>query len=181
MNAGFDAKIVLTSSLNLDLTVNPDFSQVDVDVQQLNLTRFSLFFPERRQFFIENSDLFGSFGFRQIRPFFSRRIGLNQGKQIPIIAGARLSGKIGTKWRIGVMNMQTTEQKSEGNASTNYSVLAFQRKVFAASNIAGIAVNKWVKQLDSTSGYSIRYSAWTTIWYQKAINGGVSFSIINHF
>ena len=154
LNAGFDAKVVLTSSLNLDLTVNPDFSQVDVDVQQLNLTRFSLFFPERRQFFIENSDLFGSFGFRQIRPFFSRRIGLNQGKQIPIIAGARLSGKIGTKWRIGAMNMQTAEQKSEGNASTNYSVVAFQRKVFAASNIAGIAVNKWVKQLDSTSGYS---------------------------
>lgn len=66
---GFDAKLALSRSLNLDITMNPDFAQVDVDVQQVNLTRYSLFFPERRQFFIENSDLFANFGFRQIRPF----------------------------------------------------------------------------------------------------------------
>lgn len=70
--AGFDAKIAVTPSLNLDLTVNPDFSQVEVDQQQTNLNRFELFFPERRQFFLENNDLFGDFGFRTIRPFFSR-------------------------------------------------------------------------------------------------------------
>lgn len=153
-NVGFDAKIVLTSSLNLDLTVNPDFSQVDVDVQQLNLTRFSLFFPERRQFFIENSDLFASFGFRQIRPFFSRRIGLQNGNIIPIVAGARLSGKVGTKWRVGAMNIQTAQQQSSNTAATNYSVAAFQRKIFSASNIAGILVNKWVQDLDTNKGYS---------------------------
>jgi hypothetical protein len=89
-DAGVDAKIAVTSSLNLDLTVNPDFSQVDVDRQVTNLDRFELFFPERRQFFIENGDLFTNFGYQSLRPFFSRRIGLGT----PIHFGARLSGKI---------------------------------------------------------------------------------------
>ncbi len=139
---GMDAKIALSSSLNLDLTVNPDFSNVEVDQQVTNLSRFSLFFPERRQFFIENSDLFGRFGFRKIRPFFSRRIGLYNGEKIPIIAGARLSGKVNEKWRIGLMNMQT-EGKSELNLEAqNYTVGAFQRQVGVSSNIAGIVVNR---------------------------------------
>ena len=139
---GMDAKIALSSSLNLDLTVNPDFSNVDVDQQVTNLSRFSLFFPERRQFFIENSDLFGRFGFRKIRPFFSRRIGLYNGEKIPIIAGARLSGKVNEKWRIGLMNMQT-EGKSELDLDAqNYTVGAFQRQIGASSNIAGIFVNR---------------------------------------
>jgi hypothetical protein len=73
---GVDAKIAVTSSLNLDLTINPDFSQVEVDRQVTNLDRFELFFPERRQFFLENGDLFANFGYSTIRPFFSRRIGL---------------------------------------------------------------------------------------------------------
>jgi hypothetical protein len=72
---GADAKIALTSSLNLDLTINPDFSQVEVDKQVTNLDRFELFFPERRQFFLENADMFANFGYTSIRPFFSRRIG----------------------------------------------------------------------------------------------------------
>ena len=110
-NIGADAKIAVSSALNLDLTVNPDFSQVDVDRQITNLTRFNLFFPEQRQFFTENSDLFASFGFRQMRPFFSRRIGLNNGNQIPILGGARLSGKPSKNWRIGVMDIQTAKTK----------------------------------------------------------------------
>jgi hypothetical protein len=69
-DVGVDAKIAVSSALNLDLTVNPDFSQVDVDQQVTNLDRFELFFPERRQFFLENSDLFNNFGFKTIRPFF---------------------------------------------------------------------------------------------------------------
>ena len=95
-----DAKIAITSSLNLDLTINPDFSQVEVDRQVTNLSRFSIFFPERRTFFIENSDLFERFGFRQIRPFFSRNIGLYKGQIVPIIAGFRLSGNINKNWRV---------------------------------------------------------------------------------
>ena len=94
---GGDAKIAVTSSLNLDLTVNPDFSQVDVDKQVTNLDRFELFFPEKRQFFLENADLFANFGYATIRPFFSRRIGLG----VPIRFGARLSGKLNKDWRIG--------------------------------------------------------------------------------
>ena len=84
-NAGLDAKVAVTSSLNLDLTLNPDFSQVDVDRQLTNLTQIQFVFPERRNFFIENSDLFAWFGFRQIRPFFSRRIGLDSGEKVPIL------------------------------------------------------------------------------------------------
>ena len=86
---GGDAKIAISSSLNLDITINPDFSQVEVDQQVTNLDRFELFFPERRQFFLENGDLFANYGYSSIRPFFSRRIGLNA----PIKFGARLSGK----------------------------------------------------------------------------------------
>ncbi|MBL4706213.1 MAG: carbohydrate binding family 9 domain-containing protein [Flavobacteriales bacterium] len=141
-NVGLDAKIAITSSLNLDLTVNPDFSQVDVDQQVTNLSRFSLFFPERRNFFIENSDLFSRFGFRQIRPFFSRRIGLNNGTPVPIIAGARLSGKINRDWRIGIMNMQTEGVGEIDLGGQNYTVAAIQRRVGIRSNIAGIVVNR---------------------------------------
>jgi hypothetical protein len=135
---GLDAKISLTSSLNLDLTVNPDFSQVEVDRQVTNLDRFELFFPERRQFFLENGDLFASFGYATIRPFFSRRIGLNA----PIQFGARLSGKINKDWRIGAMNMQTGEVSDSGLPSQNFTVVALQRQVGARSNIGAIFVNK---------------------------------------
>jgi hypothetical protein len=84
-DVGVDAKIAVSSALNLDLTVNPDFSQVDVDQQVTNLDRFELFFPERRQFFLENSDLFNNFGFKSIRPFFSRRIGLGSPIQFGLV------------------------------------------------------------------------------------------------
>jgi len=139
---GGDAKISLSPSLNLDLTFNPDFSQVDVDRQITNLTRFSLFFPEQRQFFIENSDLFARFGFTRIRPFFSRRIGLEKGVAIPIIAGARLTGKINRKWRIGAMNIQTGRKSDLNIEPNNYLVAAFQRLVFNRSNLGMIFVNK---------------------------------------
>lgn len=142
LNAGGDAKVAVTSSLNLDLTINPDFSQVEVDRQVTNLDRFELFFPERRQFFIENSDLFGDFGFRRIRPFFSRRIGLNQGQQVRILGGGRLSGKLNRNWRIGLMNMQTEGGVPLGEAAQNYSVLAVQRQIFSRSNLAAIFVNR---------------------------------------
>jgi Domain of unknown function (DUF5916) len=137
---GGDAKIAVSPSLNLDLTVNPDFSQVDVDQQVTNLNRFELFFPERRQFFLENSDIFNSFGGEETRPFFSRRIGLGT----PIQYGARLSGKLGNDWRIGVLNIQTSANKdsSVGLPTYNYSVFALQRKLFSRSNISMMIVNK---------------------------------------
>jgi hypothetical protein len=137
LQAGMDAKVAVTSSLNLDLTINPDFSQVEVDRQQINLDRFELFFPERRQFFLENADLFANFGYQTIRPFFSRRIGLNA----PIHFGARLSGKIDKNWRIGVMNMQTGDN-NKGTPAQNFGILALQRQVFSRSNISAIFINK---------------------------------------
>jgi len=140
-NAGFDAKVALSSALNLDITVNPDYSQVDVDQQVTDLSRFELFFPEKRQFFLENNDLFGDYGFPRSRPFFSRRIGLNS----QIIAGARLSGKVGDKWRIGLLNVQTQSVNNnigDDIPAYNFGVVTFQRQVFGRSNIAGIIVNK---------------------------------------
>jgi len=145
---GADAKIALSSSLNLDLSVNPDFSNADVDQQVTNLSRFELFFPERRQFFLENSDLFGDFGFRTSRVFFSRRIGL----QNPMLMGARLSGKIGDDWRIGLMNVQTENKAIEDGddlPAQNFTVATFQKQVFGRSNISGIFVNKQIVNFDS--------------------------------
>ena len=135
---GLDAKVAVTSALNLDLTINPDFSQVEVDRQVTNLDRFELFFPERRQFFLENGDQFSNFGYATIRPFFSRRIGLNA----PIQFGARLSGKLNKDWRMGFMNMQTERVASTFSPAQNYTVMALQRKVFARSNVGLLIVNR---------------------------------------
>ncbi len=135
-SAGLDAKVILSTSMNLDLTINSDYSQVEVDAQRTNLDRFELFFPEKRQFFLENSDIFASLGSEDIRPFFSRRIGLDN----PVIAGARLSGKLGEKWRTGIMDMQTGI-KDTMNAD-NFAVAALQRLVFSRSNITVFLVNK---------------------------------------
>ena len=135
---GGDVKISLSSSLNLDLTINPDFSQVEVDRQVTNLDRFELFFPERRQFFLENADLFANFGYETIRPFFSRRIGLG----IPINAGLRLSGNLSEKWRLGVMDIQTAKDEETGLPSQNFGVISLQRQVFSRSTIGLLFVNK---------------------------------------
>ncbi|MFN5422473.1 MAG: DUF5916 domain-containing protein [bacterium] len=137
-DVGLDAKVAVTSSLNLDLTLRPDFSQVEVDRQVTNLDRFELFFPERRQFFLENGDQFSNFGYNTIRPFFSRRIGLTA----PIQFGARLSGKINKDWRLGFMNMQTERNLSTQTAAQNYAVFALQRRVFSRSNIGILIVNR---------------------------------------
>lgn len=149
--AGGDAKIGITPALNLDLTFNPDFSQVEVDRQVPNLSRFELFFPERRQFFLENRDLFAMFGFPSTRPFFSRRIGLARNpvtglnETVPILAGARLSGKLNDDWRVGLLNMQTDRvnwDSSRTLPAANFTVATVQRKVFQRSAISAIVVNK---------------------------------------
>lgn len=101
INAGVDAKIAVSSSINLDLTVNPDFSNVDVDEQVTNLSRFSIFFPERRVFFLENDDLFSGFGIPPVRPFYSRRIGSKDGQSVPILFGARLTGNLNKNSDLG--------------------------------------------------------------------------------
>lgn len=147
-NAGVDAKVILSTSMNMDITVNPDYSQVEVDQQQVNLDRFELFFPEKRKFFLENSDLFANLGTQAIRPFFSRRIGLNS----PVIAGARLSGNAGENWRIGLMNMQTAGD--DVNSADNFSVAVLQRKILARSNVSVFMTNKQVISTPDDPNYS---------------------------
>lgn len=137
---GLDAKVAITPSLNLDLTINPDFSTIDVDRQVINLSRFSLFFPERRPFFQENSDLFQSFGNWEVLPFFSRSIGLNNGQLVPILFGGRLSGNLDDKSRINLMNVQTAAQ--DEIPAQNYTVAAFQRQLFQRSSIRGLFTNR---------------------------------------
>jgi len=139
--AGLDAKVPVTSSLNLDLTVNPDFSQVEVDEQVINLTLFDIRLPEKRVFFLENSDIFEDFGIPPMKPFFSRRIGLDDdGNPIPILYGARLSGNVNQNLRIGAMNLQTRE--TEEFLPQNYTVAAFHQQVLARSVIKGYFHNR---------------------------------------
>jgi len=141
LDVGVDAKIALTSSLNLDLTVNPDFSQVEVDQQVTNLTRFSIFLPERRTFFLENSDIFSNFGIPIAKPFFSRRIGLDaDGQSVPIAYGARVSGNVASGTRIGLMNVQT--RSSEEQLAQNYSAAVVNQRIFGRSLIKGLFINR---------------------------------------
>ncbi|NVJ87771.1 MAG: carbohydrate binding family 9 domain-containing protein [Algoriphagus sp.] len=164
-NAGFDIKYGLTPGLNLDLTVNPDFSQVEVDQQVTNLDRFEIFFPERRQFFLENADLFSNYGNRGTRPFFSRRIGVSrdestgQNIESAIPFGARISGKANDNLRVGILSMQVAEDQSASLPSYNYSMVSLQQKVFARSNISAFLVNKQTFQSPEEYSDSL-YNAW---------------------
>lgn len=145
---GMDLKYAVTPGLNLDITINPDFSQVEVDQQVTNLDRFEIFFPERRQFFLENADLFSNFGNGGTRPFFTRRIGVardtatGQNIQNKIPVGFRLSGKVNESLRLGVLSMQADDDLSNGLPSYNFSVLTAQQKVFTRSSINFLLVNK---------------------------------------
>ncbi len=158
---GGDAKVAIGPALNLDLTVNPDFSQVEVDQQVTNLSRFEIFYPEKRQFFLENADLFGSFGYSNMRPFFSRRIGVTRdpstGQNIEnrIYGGARLSGKIDNNWRIGFLTMQAAKQESINLPSINYTVGVVQRKISTRSNIGLMLINKQAFHDTATKDFKI--------------------------
>lgn len=154
---GGDAKIGLGPAMNLDVTINPDFSQVEVDQQVTNLDRFEIFFPERRQFFLENADLFADFGVERMRPFFSRRIGVaidtstgvNVQNSLPL--GVRLSGKVGNNVRVGLLNVFAAGDETRGISATNFNVAAIQRKVFSRSNVGMILINKDVLNQDENS------------------------------
>ena len=137
---GFDAKFGVTPSLNLDATYNTDFAQVEVDTQQINLTRFNLRFPEKRPFFLENSGLFRVGKGDDVDLFFSRRIGLDErGALVPIRGGARLSGKV-NGFNVGALNMQTDSVRARpGN---NFSVMRLSRELPNRSGIGGMFVNR---------------------------------------
>jgi hypothetical protein len=179
--AGFDAKIAVNSSLNLDLTVNPDFSQVEADQQVTNLTRFDIFLPEKRTFFLENSDLFSDFGIPPIRPFYSRTIGLDKdGNKIPILFGARLSGNLDPQTRIGVMNMQTGRQ---GDYSPeNFSAFTIHRRVFTRSSIKAYFLNRenFISEAAAKKNPLDRYGRNAGLTYEYTNTKG-SFSSWTHY
>ncbi len=139
-NFGGDINYLITPTMKLNLSINTDFAQVESDQQQVNLTRFSLFYPEKREFFLEGKDYF-NFGLGySIRPFYSRRIGLAHDRsEIPIVAGARLLGKIGNT-TLGGMSIQTA--KHDSTPSTNYTVLRWKQDVLQQSSIGLIGVGK---------------------------------------
>lgn len=149
IDAGLDVKYGITPNLTADLTINTDFAQVEADEEQVNLSRFSLFFPEKRPFFMEGA---GLFDFGTPRPgrrppplllFYSRRIGLAEERAIPILAGAKVTGKMGPLG-VGLLNVMTDDYQDEeiDEAVTNYSVLRVTRDVLEGSSAGFIAVNK---------------------------------------
>ena len=156
LDFGGDMKVSVTSNLTADLTVNTDFAQVEADREETNLTRFSLFFPEKRQFFLEGAGLF-DFGIPRttynapppLLLFYSRRIGIEEGHAIPIMAGGKLTGKMGG-FGVGLLNVHTDKYTSEVTNSadavdvnrTNYSVLRIKRDLFTGSSLGMIAINK---------------------------------------
>jgi hypothetical protein len=160
---GIDAKIGLNQSLTLDLTVNTDFAQAEVDDQQVNLTRYSLFFPEKRAFFLENAGTFSVGSGRSAELFFSRRIGLSGGQEVPIHAGARMTGKVGDV-QLGLLNIQTgglsvpstvnggTQQVAPDN---NFGVVRAFREWENRSRIGGIFVSRL--NTNSPADYNLTY------------------------
>jgi hypothetical protein len=160
---GADAKIGLNQSLTLDLTVNTDFAQAEVDDQQVNLTRFSLFFPEKRAFFLENAGTFSVGSGRSADLFFSRRIGLSGGQEVPIQAGARMTGKVGDV-QVGVLNIQTgdlsltdpgTGLPEQVAPDNNFGVVRAFREWSNRSRIGGIFVSRL--NTNATSDYNLTY------------------------
>jgi hypothetical protein len=158
--AGLDLKYAVTQGLVADLTVNTDFAQVEADEQQINLTRFNLFFPEKRDFFLENQGTFafggvainslggnfggGFIGSSNAAPilFYSRRIGLHQDQQVPLNVGGRLTGRAG-KYSLGVLNIQTGDKTEElGAPATNFSVVRIKRDVLRRSSIGLLFTNR---------------------------------------
>ena len=149
-DAGLDVKYGITENLTADFTYNTDFAQVEVDEQQVNLTRFSLFFPEKREFFLEGQGIFrfappgfGGFGGDGAPTmFFSRRIGLQGGELVPILGGGRVTGKVGS-FDVGLLSIQTDDAKSVGTKSTNFSVVRLKRDIFARSSVGVLFENRF--------------------------------------
>ncbi len=172
--AGVDFKYGVTPNLTADLTVNTDFAQVEADQEQVNLTRFSLFFPEQRPFFLEGASIFDVGiprpSFRRPPPlllFYSRRIGLAGGRAIPILGGGKMTGKIGP-YGIGILNVFTDKyEQDESEVSpenifseprTNYSVVRVNRDILASSTVGGILINKQdADASNSTAGFDFSY------------------------
>lgn len=141
-DAGVDLKYSITPSLTLDATYNTDFAQVEVDEQQINLDRFSLFFPEKRPFFLENAGIFSVGDAGEAEVFFSRRIGIAEDRStVPILGGARISGSVGA-YKVGVLNMQTEEVAADAIPGTNFAVGRLLREFPNRSALGVMVTNR---------------------------------------
>lgn len=175
-----DVQYNVTSSLKLDATLNPDFSQIDVDQQVTNLTRFSVFFPERRNFFLENADLFSNLGVNGVNPFYSRRIGSSSDIQF----GVKLSGNISSKTRIGALNVQTSRENNV--AAQNYGALVLEQQLSKNFTSTGFLINRqetdgfsFVNNYNRVAGLNLNYKSDDNRWvglanYGKSFNDQVS-------
>ena len=158
---GLDAKIGITNGLTADLTYNTDFAQVEADEQQINLTRFSLFFPEKREFFLENAGTFsfggvevGNFGGGEAPTlFYSRRIGLQEGRDVPLRAGGRVTGRVGP-FSLGLINIQADEVEEDATRSTNFSVIRVKRDILRRSAIGLLATGRSVDSRGGGANYA---------------------------
>ena len=181
---GADLKYGITQNLTADFTYNTDFAQVEVDEQQVNLTRFNLFFPEKREFFLEGRGIFdfarGSFRTaRSLRRgsvlgggdaptlFYSRRIGLQGGQAVPILGGGRLTGKIGA-FDVGALNIQTGNEGVSGALDTNFTVLRVKRDVLRRSSFGGLVTNRSLSL--SSDGSNQTYGADATFSFFDSLN-----------
>ena len=157
-DVGIDVKYGITQNLVADMTVNTDFAQVEEDEAQVNLTRFSLFFPEKREFFLENQGLFAfggtraaAFGFNSTLAgddytpvlFYSRRIGLQDAQEVPIVAGGRLTGRVGG-FSVGVLNVQTDSERVSATRATNFLVVRVKRDILRRSTIGALLTGRSV-------------------------------------
>ena len=175
---GLDVKYGVTQGLVADLTVNTDFAQVEADEQQVNLTRFSLFFPEKREFFLENQGLF-AFGGASAGPFFgggltpilfySRRIGLSAGQEVPIDVGGRLSGRVGT-FGVGVLSIQTDDVPKAGAVATNFTVVRLRRDVLRRSSVGALFTRRSVATRGPGSGGTVGLDGTFAFYDNLSIN-----------
>jgi len=182
--AGFDAKYGITANLTADATVNTDFAQVEVDEQQVNLTRFALSYPEKRDFFLEGRGLFdfgrgvpgvpgSGGGVTAVAPqvFYSRRIGLNRNRVIPIDVGGRVTGKVG-RVGLGMMNIETREEDISRTPATNFTVLRVKQDILRRSSIGAIFTNRSESVVTAGSSNQAYGIDSTFAFYQNISLGG---------
>jgi len=179
-DAGVDVKYGLTRGLTADFTYNTDFAQVEEDEQQVNLTRFSLFFPEKRDFFLEGSGIFQFGPSREttfsgaattLLPvvFFSRQIGLNRGQRVPILAGGRVTGRQG-RYALGALNIQTEATPAAGAAATNFSVVRLRRDFLRRSAIGFIGTHRSPRTVGQQSNQVVGVDAALAFYENITIN-----------
>ena len=163
LDVGFDAKYEIRPGLVLDATLNTDFAQVEADDEQVNLTRFNLFFPEKRDFFLENSGIFefgerGFFGPPPYLLFFSRRIGIAPEGEVPVLGGLRLTGRVGSQ-RVGALNVVTND--AFGRPKTNFAVVRVKRDIGTNNFVGALVTDRRTSEGWNTTG-GVDWSLWPT-------------------